>query len=86
MVESPQLAMARVLLWPPGYGIFWAMSTALEIEAAIRTLSAVEREKLIRELPVLLPELGGDLAWNQIIGDPRPRPALTELLDQAEAN
>jgi hypothetical protein len=62
------------------------MSTALEIEAAIRTLSAVEREKLIRELPVLLPELGGDLAWNQIIGDPRTRPALTDLLDQAESD
>jgi hypothetical protein len=62
------------------------MSTAVEIEAAIRMLSPVEREKLIKDLPVLLPELDGDLAWNRIIGDTRPRPALTALLDQVEAD
>jgi hypothetical protein len=61
------------------------MSTAREIEAAIRMLSPVEREKLVKDLPVLLPELDGDLAWNRIIGDPRPRPELTALLDQVEA-
>jgi len=62
------------------------MSTAHEIEAAIRTLSPLEREKLIKDLPALLPELDGDLAWNQIMGDTRPRPALDALLDQAEAD
>jgi hypothetical protein len=61
------------------------MSTAHEIEAAIRTLSPAEREKLIKDLPVLLPELDGDLAWNRIIGDMRSRPVFTALLDQAEA-
>jgi hypothetical protein len=60
------------------------MSTAHEIEDAIRALSPDEREKLIKDLPILLPELDGDLAWNRIIGDSRPRPALTALLDQAE--
>jgi hypothetical protein len=62
------------------------MSTAREIEDAIRMLSAVEREKLIKDLPVLLPELDGDMAWNRIIGDARPRPGLTALLDQVEAD
>ena len=60
------------------------MSTAHEIKAAIRALSPAEREKLIKDLPVLLPELDGDMAWNRIIGDARPRPELTALLDQAE--
>jgi hypothetical protein len=60
------------------------MSTAHEIEAAIRLLSPGEREKLIKDLPILLPELDGDLAWNRILGDTRKRPALTALLDQAE--
>jgi hypothetical protein len=59
------------------------MSTAREIEAAIRTLSPVEREKLIKDFPNLLPELDGDMAWNRIIGDSRARPDLTALLDQA---
>jgi NADPH-dependent ferric siderophore reductase len=61
------------------------MSTAHEIEVAIRMLSPVEREKLIKDLPVLLPELDGDMAWNQIIGDPRARPAFTALLDEVDA-
>ena len=62
------------------------MSTALEIEAANRILSPVEREKLIRNLTGLLRELDGDLAWNRIIDDTRARPALTALLDQAETD
>lgn len=62
------------------------MSTAHEIEAAIRALSPTEREKLIKDLPALLPELDGDMAWNRIIGDSRTRPELTALLNQAEAD
>jgi len=62
------------------------MITAQEIEAAIRSLSPVEREKLIKDLPVLLPELDGDMAWNQIIGDTRTRPELSAFLDQVEAD
>jgi hypothetical protein len=70
---------------PAARGIFGEMSTAHEIEDAIRTLSPAEREKLIKDLPVLLPELDGDLAWNRIIGDARSRPGFTALLDQVEA-
>jgi hypothetical protein len=65
--------------------IFSQMNTAQDIEAAIRMLSPGEREKLIRDLPSLLPELDGDMAWNRIIGDTRARPGLTALLDQVEA-
>ncbi|HEU0010660.1 MAG TPA: hypothetical protein VFT34_12660 [Verrucomicrobiae bacterium] len=61
------------------------MSTAQEIEAAIQSLSRSEREKLIADLPGLLPELDGDAAWGRIIHDARPRPALSALLDQAQA-
>jgi NADPH-dependent ferric siderophore reductase len=61
------------------------MNTAQDIEAAIRMLSPVEREKLIQDLPSLLPELDGDMAWNRIIGDTGARPGLTALLDQVEA-
>jgi len=62
------------------------VSTANEIKAAIRALSQKEREKLVRDLPAILPELDGDSVWNGILNDARPRPALTEFLDEATAN
>lgn len=58
------------------------MSTVKEIEAAIRALPPKEREKLVEELPSILPELNGDAQWQRIIHDPRPRPALTALGDK----
>lgn len=61
------------------------MSTVQEIEAAIRNLPPAERQKLIADLPALLPELDGDAAWERIIRDSRPRPALSTLLDEAQA-
>ncbi len=61
------------------------MSTAHEIEQAIRSLSASERKKLLDDIPDLFPELGGDDEWERIIADEHPRPALTELLDKMEA-
>jgi hypothetical protein len=61
------------------------MSTVQEIKTAIQNLSAAEREELIAEMPALLPELESDAAWERIIRDPRPRPALSALADQIEA-
>jgi hypothetical protein len=61
------------------------MSTAKEIEAAILALPRSEREKLVEDLPAILPELDGDAEWSRIINDPRPRPALSALGDQIEA-
>ncbi len=61
------------------------MSTAREIEEAIRSLPAPERNKLLHNISDLFPELSGDVQWKRIIRDERPRPALTELLDKTEA-
>jgi hypothetical protein len=59
------------------------MSTVEQIEAAIRSLPARERSRLVRNLPALFPELDGDTTWDRIIHDARPRPALSRLLDEA---
>ena len=61
------------------------MSTAVEIEAAIRTLSPTERKKLVHDLPALLPELDGDEAWKRIIEDSTPGPALSAFADAIDA-
>jgi hypothetical protein len=61
------------------------MSTVAEIEAAIKTLPPAERERLVEDLPAILPELNGDLKWQRIINDTRPRPALTALGDEIAA-
>ena len=60
------------------------MSTAQQIEEAIRSLEKTERDKLFQHLPQLFPELGGDSEWDQIIRDERQRPELTRLLDETE--
>jgi hypothetical protein len=61
------------------------MSTVAEIEAAIRALPPAERERLVEDLPSILPELNGDLKWQNIANDPRPRPSLTALGDEIAA-
>jgi hypothetical protein len=60
------------------------MSTAREIEEAIRTLPTSERDKLLRHIPALFPELAGDAEWERIIQDERLRPKLSKLLDETE--
>ena len=61
------------------------MSTVAQIEAAIRALPPKDREKLADDLPAILPELNGDVKWQRIIADERPRPALTTLGDEVAA-
>ena len=61
------------------------MSTVAEIEAAIQALAPAERERVAEDLPSILPELNGDLKWQRIVNDPRPRPALTALSDEIAA-
>jgi hypothetical protein len=51
------------------------MGTVAEIEAVIKALPPSERERLAEALPFMLPELRGDLIWQHIINDERPRPA-----------
>ena len=60
------------------------MSTAREIEEAIRTLPSSERDKLLRHIPALFPELAGDAEWERLIRVERPRPELSGLLDETE--
>ena len=60
------------------------MSTVQEIKAAIQSLPPAERAKLVADLPALFPELDGEAAWERIIREFRPRPALSALLDQVE--
>ena len=66
----------------PLYGC--VMSTAREIEEAIRSLPASERDKLLHIIPDLFPELSGDAEWERIIHDERPRPSLSQFLDKTE--
>jgi len=61
------------------------MSTVAEIEAAIKALPSSDRERLADDLPSILPELNGDLKWQRIIHDARPRPALSALGDKIAA-
>jgi hypothetical protein len=61
-----------------------SMSNAREIEEAIRMLPAAERDKLLRHIPTLFPELAGDAEWDRIVQDQRPRPDLSRLLDETE--
>jgi hypothetical protein len=60
------------------------VSTAQEIENAIRALSPVEREKLLQHIPQLFPEFAGDAEWQRIARDDRRRPQLTEVLNRYE--
>jgi hypothetical protein len=60
------------------------VSTAQEIENAIRALSPVEREKLLHHIPQLFPEFAGDAEWQRIAQDDRRRPQLTEVLNRYE--
>jgi hypothetical protein len=62
------------------------MSTAQEIENAIRSLSPAERTKLVQHIPQLFPEFGGEPEWERIADDDRPRPALTKLLNRYQAD
>jgi hypothetical protein len=61
------------------------VSTIEEIEAAIRALPAADRERLMRDLPDLFPELDGDAAWERLIHDDQARPALSRMMDDVES-
>jgi len=61
------------------------MTTVADIEAAIKALPPLDRERLAEDLPSILPELRGDLVWQRIIDDERPRLALSALGDEIEA-
>ena len=61
------------------------MSSLQEIELAISGLSSEDQAKLVRDLPVLLAGREGELAWQRILRDPTPSPALSSLADAVDA-
>ena len=61
------------------------MNSLQEIELAISGLSTEDRAKLVRDLPTLLPEWEGDLAWQRILRDPTPSSGLAALVDEVDA-
>ena len=60
------------------------MSSLHEIESAISALSSEDRARLVRDLPGILPEWVGELAWQRILHDPNPSPALSALADSID--
>ena len=61
------------------------MSSLEQIESAIGDLSPQDRAKLVQDLPSLLPEWEGELAWARILRDSTPSPALSALTDAVDA-
>ena len=61
------------------------MSSLQEVELAISALSAEDRAKLVQNLPALIPEWQGELAWQRILHDPAPSPALSRFVDEVDA-
>ena len=52
---------------------------------AISGLSSEDQAKLVRDLPALLTGQEGELAWQRILRDPTPSPALSSLGDAMDA-
>jgi hypothetical protein len=61
------------------------VSSLKEIEQAISGLSAEDQAKLVQDLPRLLPEQAGELAWQRILRDPTPSESLSRLADAVDA-
>jgi hypothetical protein len=61
------------------------MSSLQEIELAIKGLSPGDRTKLLRDLPRLIPEREGDMAWQRILEDSTPSNSLSRLVDSVDA-
>lgn len=61
------------------------VSSLKEIEEAISGLSAEDQAKLVWDLPTLLTSQQGELAWQRILRDTTPSPALSRLADAVDA-
>jgi len=56
-----------------------------EIEEAIARLPAKARQQLVKDMPSLCPEAFPADGWEAILRDSTPRPALSSLLDELDA-
>ncbi len=61
------------------------MNSLEDIELAMGALSPADRATLMHDLPALLPEWEGELAWNRILRDPTPSAALSAFVDAVDA-
>lgn len=61
------------------------MRTLPEIEAAIARLPAEAQRQLVKDIPALCPSAFPVTGWDAILQDKTPRPALSALLDQLDA-
>ncbi len=61
------------------------MTAVEQIKTAIQNLSVEQRRELAADLPKLMRELDGDAEWERVIHDPAPRPALTAMIEKAQA-
>ncbi len=61
------------------------MKSLLEIEEAIAKLPPKARRQLVRDIPTLCPDEFPVDGWDDILHDTVPRPALTSLLDNLDA-
>jgi hypothetical protein len=61
------------------------VKSLLEIEEAIAQLPSDQRRQLVSDMPALCPEVFPADGWTGILSHDAPRPALTSLLDQLDA-
>ena len=61
------------------------MNSLREIEEAIARLSAEAKRQLLHDIPELCADVFPSDGWDVILADKRPRPALTELLNELDA-
>ena len=61
------------------------MKSLVEIEKAIARLPKKSQQQLLRDMPSLCPEAFPTDGWDAILADATPRPGLSSLLDQLDA-
>ena len=64
---------------------FFIMKSLQEIEEAIVQLSPDARQQLVRDMPSLCPDAFPPDGWEAILRDSAPRPGVSSLLDQLDA-
>jgi hypothetical protein len=75
---------AQLTVTGPG-SIVYVMKSLVEIEKAIAQLPQESQRQLVRDMPVLCPDAFPRDGWDAILGDSSPRPALSQLLDELDA-
>jgi len=61
------------------------MKSLLEIEEAIAKLPAKARRQLVKDIPALCPAEFPAEGWDAILSDNSPRPKLSSLIDELDA-